>query len=305
MTRFIYDQFNKDYLETLLTPYGEVQVAKQLSDEIREIDLYFNPTVATLPQELGILAKLAATKSLFEPYRNPVTAKEIGDCLLKLLAVRAQLYREGNRNKQTICEDDLPRLWIITPTASKAILSQCGGEIQSDWGEGIYFLANLLRTAIIVIHQLPSTSETLWLRLLGRGKVQQQAIEELINLSPDNPLKSVILEILYTLQKNLEVNRKTTDTEESELIMRLAPLYQEDRAKAIQEGEIRGKIQGKTEEAFSLIQRLLTKKLGNINPDLMTTISQLNLDSLETLAEDLIDFTSEQDLENWLRNKIV
>ncbi|TVQ45395.1 MAG: DUF4351 domain-containing protein [Gloeocapsa sp. DLM2.Bin57] len=293
MTRFIYDQFNKDYLETLLTPYGEVQVAKQLSDEIREIDLYFNPTVATLPTELGILAKLAATKSLFEPYRNPVTPREIGDCLLKLLAVRAQLYREGNRNKQTILDSDLPRLWIITPTASKAILSQCGGEIQSDWGEGIYFLANLLRAAIIVIHQLPSTSETLWLRLLGRGKVQQRAIEELINLSPDNPLKSVILEILYTLQKNLEVNQPSTNTEESELIMRLAPLYQEDRARA------------KTEEALSLIQRLLTKKLGNINPDLITTISQLNLESLETLAEDLMDFTSQADLENWLRNKII
>ena len=124
MTRFIYDQFNKDYLETLLTPYGEVQVAKQLSDEIREIDHYFNPTVAILPPELGIIAKLAATKSLFEPYRNPVNPREIGDCLIKLLAVRAQLYREGNRNKQTILDSDLPRLWIITPTASKLILNQ-------------------------------------------------------------------------------------------------------------------------------------------------------------------------------------
>lgn len=290
MTRFVYDQFNKDYLETLLIPYGEVQVAKQLSDEIREIDLYFKPTVATLPPELGILAKLAATKSLFEPYRNPVTTREIGDCLLKLLAVRAQSYREGNRNNQTVSDSDLPRLWIITPTASKQILSQCGGEIQSDWGEGMYFLPELLRTAIIVIHQLLPTSETLWLRLLGRGKVQQQAIEELINLSADNPLKSVILEIFYTLQKNLEINQKSTDTEESELIMRLAPLYQEDRARA------------KTEEALSLVQRLLTKKLGNINPELMIIISQLNLESLETLAEDLIDFTSQIDLENWLRN---
>jgi predicted transposase YdaD len=92
--------------------------------------------------------------------------------------------------------------------------------------------------------------------------------------------------------------------------MRLAPLYQEDRARAIQEGENRGKIQGKiegkiegkTEEALSLIQRLLTKKLGNINPELMTTINQLNLESLERLVEDLIDFTSQEDLENWLRN---
>jgi hypothetical protein len=36
-----------------------------------------------------------------------------------------------------------------------------------------------LRTAIVVIHQLPETSETLWLRLLGRGSVQEQALIEL------------------------------------------------------------------------------------------------------------------------------
>ncbi|TVQ47331.1 MAG: DUF4351 domain-containing protein [Gloeocapsa sp. DLM2.Bin57] len=89
-----------------------------------------------------------------------------------------------------------------------------------------------------------------------------------------------------------------TITEESELIVRLAPLYQGDRARARQEG----KIEGKTEEALNLIQRLLTKKLENINPELITIISQLNLESLERLAEDLIDFTSQTDLEDWLRN---
>ena len=48
-------------------------MAKQVPAEIREIDFYFTPITNNLPHELGILAKLIATPSLFEPYRNPVT----------------------------------------------------------------------------------------------------------------------------------------------------------------------------------------------------------------------------------------
>jgi hypothetical protein len=43
MTRFIHDQFAKDYLEELLKPYGEVQAASQVAGEIREIDVLFTP----------------------------------------------------------------------------------------------------------------------------------------------------------------------------------------------------------------------------------------------------------------------
>jgi murein endopeptidase len=32
--------------------------------------------------------------------------------------------------------------------------------------------------AVVAIHQLPVNTETLWLRLLGNARVQQQAIEE-------------------------------------------------------------------------------------------------------------------------------
>ncbi|ELS00150.1 hypothetical protein, partial [Gloeocapsa sp. PCC 73106] len=245
MTRFIYDQFSKDYLEALLKPYGGVEVAKSVAGEIKEVDLYFIPNTPSLPPELGILARLAATPSLFEPYRNPASVKEIRDCLLKLLEIMAQLQREATRNNRRLSEEELPNLWIITPTASQPILQGFKAEIASD--SGIYFLPQLLKTAIVVIHQLSVTPETLWLRLLGRGRVQQQAIDELINLPEDYPNKSITLEILYTLQKNLEINQGNIEPEDRELIMRLAPLYQEDRARAIEEGFQRGKTEGKAE----------------------------------------------------------
>lgn len=45
----------------------------------------------------------------------------------------------------------------------------------------------------MVIHQLPNTPETLFLRILGRGKVQRQAVEELENLLVNKIVDQVIV----------------------------------------------------------------------------------------------------------------
>ncbi|WP_265264243.1 hypothetical protein [Spirulina subsalsa] len=57
-----------------------------------------------------------------------------------------------------------------------------------------------------MIHQLPRTPETPSLRVLGRGKVQTQAIEELEVLSPDNPWRANALILLNRLKAHLETN---------------------------------------------------------------------------------------------------
>ena len=38
MTRFIHDQFAKQYLTELLTPYGQVETSKDITAEVRQID---------------------------------------------------------------------------------------------------------------------------------------------------------------------------------------------------------------------------------------------------------------------------
>jgi predicted transposase/invertase (TIGR01784 family) len=79
-------------------------------------------------------------------------------------------------------------------------------------------------------------------------------------------------------------------------IMRESVTYQEILA----EGEVKGKTQGRIEEAKSLTIRLLTRKLGNISPTLLAKIEALPLERLELLGEDLLDFTSIANLEQWL-----
>lgn len=278
MTRFIHDQFAKDYLEKLLTPYGVVQAPRRVAGEVREIDVWFAPNSQqnSPPEDLGLLGRLATTISIFEPYRNAASDEEIGDCLLKILEVRGELRREANRNNTRLQESDLPKLWIITPTASNNLLSQFGAIPNQEWVTGMYFLPSYFRSGIIAVHQLPLTTDTLWLRILGKGNVQKQAIDDLEKLPVNNPYRAAALELLYNLQRNLQANQvQVQDEEDRELIMRLAPLYQQDREQAMQEGMQQGMQQGMQEGERLVVENLLRVRFGSLDAELSSVIDRL------------------------------
>jgi hypothetical protein len=56
MTRFPHDQFAKDFLESLLSPLGQVQTSLKISGEVREMDVFFTPDPNLAPtSDLGLL----------------------------------------------------------------------------------------------------------------------------------------------------------------------------------------------------------------------------------------------------------
>jgi hypothetical protein len=270
MTRFPYDQFAKDYLEELLQPLGSVQVPRRVAGEVREIDVWFAPDTSSPVAEaskLGLLGRFATTPAIFEPFRNAATATEICNCLLKLLEIRGEFEREANRNQQRLEESNLPRLWILSPTASQGILDGFGAIVdEENWLTGVYCLPKYLRTAIVAIHQLPRTTETLWLRILGKGKVQQQAIDEIEALPEDEPLRARALELLYSLKTTLEVSQNL-DTEDRELIMRLSPLYTQKLAAATEQGIQLGQ--------RVVVENLLKARFGELDEQLSAIIESL------------------------------
>lgn len=69
--------------------------------------------------------------------------------------------------------------------------------------------------------------------------------------------------------------------------------------RAIQEA----KEEGRVEEGQALVNRQLTRKLGNLTPELQTQISSLPLEQIELLSEYLLDFNTIADLERWLRDR--
>ena len=300
MTRFIHDQFAKDYLEELLSQFGECQTPLEIRSEIRQVDVFFAPApqAQNSLEVLGLLGKLATTPCLFEPFRNPVTINEIRTCLLKLLEVITDFIRQANRENTRLNENNYPKLWILTPTASNTILEGFAAKNPPDnWCSGIYLLPQYLRTGLVVIHQLPKTLDTLWLRILGRGKVQQEAIDQLEALPIENQFRLNTLLLLSSLRSNLEVS-SDLETQDRELIMRLSPLLSEQLEAATQSGIQQGIQQGMEQairmERTAVIENLLKVRFNSLDDQLRGIIQPLLSLSPEEFTPLLLQLSREE-----------
>jgi len=259
MTRFIHDQFAKKYLTELLNSFGQVQTSVDIAPELKQADLLFvrDPNTPTKTTNITLVEKLAAQSALFEPFRNPVTEDEILSCLSKLIDLKAKMKRDAKREKRKISAKELPILWIISPTVSQSLLESCDAvEEPENYPKGVYVLPNILKTRIIAVHKLPKTPETLWLRILGRGKVQQQAIQELKSLSSDNGIRDNALELVYEMLSLLEAREKQElNREDKELVMQLSTIYLERLENATAQGIEQGIQQGIEQGIEQGIQR--------------------------------------------------
>jgi Domain of unknown function (DUF4351) len=298
MTRFPHDEFAKGFLESLLSPFGEVQTSFKISSEVREVDVYFQPdrSIQLIP-ELGLLGKIAKNNFVVEPFRNPPTIFQIRACMGKLFDLHANLIREAKRTKQPEPDNaDLPMLWILAPTLSKSILAEYAATLKTELSAtGVYLFPPGFKTGIIVIHQLPETPETLWFRLLGKKTVQSNAIAEVAALEPSHPCRQDALSCLGNLRVILEA-REIKELEDKDLIMQLSPLYLEK----IQAAELVGEQRGEAKGLRELVMRQLKRRVGTISVDLETRIKALPLAQLEELGEALLDFSLLSDLESWL-----
>ncbi|HIK10926.1 MAG TPA: hypothetical protein IGS52_11750 [Oscillatoriaceae cyanobacterium M33_DOE_052] len=217
---------DRQYLKTIFQPFGQTEADEPLESEQREIDILFTPDPEKAPaaNHLGLLGRLAATPAAFEFFSHPVKPHEISNSLVKILDLNEELEGNATEENRTLTEAELAHLWIFTPTASAAVLADFGATLDlENWMSGIYFLPKGLLSAIIVIHELPPTPETLCLRILGMGEVRKQALQELSQLPPEHPIRSTALKLLEQFRTSLET-QPDLSPEEKEFLMELSPL---------------------------------------------------------------------------------
>ena len=293
VTRLIHDQFAKEYLRELLSPLGIVETSKEVRPEVRQIDLLFTPSDSGSEERknLGLLGKLTLTPALFEPFRNPVTANEIRSCTMKLFAVHGELEREAKRKKTSLDDAKLPQLWILTPTASDNLLESFRCLPSSEYEEeGMYCAGSGWKMGVIVIHQLAKTPETLWLRLLGKGRVQAQAIQELETLPEENRCRESVIKLvrelvaLLTKRQNQEEN---LDPEDKELIVTLTQMYEEAMADVREEFLQLGEKQA----TLRWINNLLRTRFGEVDQELAAMVETIASLPSEELVSPLLQLS--------------
>lgn len=83
--------------------------------------------------------------------------------------------------------------------------------------------------------------------------------------------------------------------------MRESVIYQEIQQEAEQKGREKGRQEGRQEEGASLVLRQLARRFAQLAPEMRSQIQQLPIAQLEELGEALLDFSSVQDLTDWLQ----
>ncbi|MEH2041232.1 hypothetical protein [Nostoc sp.] len=119
-------------------------------------------------------------------------------------------------------------------------------------------------------NKLPRTPDTLWFRLLGRGKVQREAVEELVALPPSDLVRRNVLEIIYRWRISVMTQTELT-RDDQELIMNLTQAYEEARAQAVQEGVQ----QGVQLERRQVVENLLRFRFGSVDEELSRVVDSL------------------------------
>ena len=175
----------------------------------------------------------------------------------------------------------------MTPTASANLLDRVRAKPQKSWPQGIYFLGDILKTAIVVIHQLPRTSETLWLRLLGRGRVQQQAILELEALPKTDRWRNNVVKLVYELLTILaQRQQQLLDRDDRELIVTLTQMYEEAVAELREEAE--------KQATRRLITNILRVRFEEVDEDLAAIIEAIASRPSEEFTPLLLQLSREE-----------
>ncbi|OQY44450.1 MAG: hypothetical protein B6247_30235 [Candidatus Parabeggiatoa sp. nov. 2] len=218
MTRQPHDQYSKEALLEILFG-GKSEAQRPIHPkEVYYADISFEPP-PTLSQtdleKVGLLGNMIATRCLIEYFWTPPTQIETCLCLMKLFSWHGDLLREVKRKQKEAKNQEaknlpqvlpkvLPKLWILTTSASNTFLASFDFKPRqsAEWCEGFYFfVGEAMNTGIVVIDELPETLETVWLRILGKGETQQQAIKTLATLEDKGPLLDNVLEMRIKNEK--------------------------------------------------------------------------------------------------------
>ena len=131
-----------------------------------------------------------------------------------------------------------------------------------------------------------------------RPKVKAQCLRLMVSLSL-NPAKIQLISGFVDSYLRLNSEEKIVfqselskmELEEKEQIMQITTSWKE-------EGILEGRLEGQS----ATLLRLLKRKFAGLSEETAEQVKSLELNQLDSLTEDLLDFQSVDDLHNWLEN---
>jgi Domain of unknown function (DUF4351) len=130
-----------------------------------------------------------------------------------------------------------------------------------------------------------------------RPKVKVECLRMIANLKLD---KARTFQLSGFIDNYLRLNPVEEQQFQVEVDTIKLPKEREEVMEMTTSWKEEGKVEGRDLATRALAIRLLTKKVGNLSPELLARVNGLSLERVEALAEDLLDFKQVGDLERWM-----
>jgi hypothetical protein len=304
MTQNPFDAFSKEFLADLLEPFGTVERSFEVPGESKYIDLLFlpiGPTTRPKPKVTGSLKQVISTPSVLEIYSGSPSEDEVFTCLTKLCWLREDIVRKANRDDRKLTDNEYPRLWILAHSLSAPVRKKFAVIRKSRSIPGMYQFPNpALRTIMVSLQELPDRPDTLWMRLLGRSSTQEQAIQEVLALSLEDPRRTPLLRMLCAWKIVTIKTHPSLFNDLEATKMAYPQVFLDWEAATQQRWQDIGEQRGAQEKALTIALRLLNRRIGMLDETLESRIKQLSTIQLENLSEAVLDFSGMDDLIQWL-----
>ncbi len=260
--RHRFDRLAKDIAQEGLTPTGKVVTDAEVAGDAQRADVWYEPDPARASgrERLGLLGRLAATACTIEAYSDTPSAEEARACVEKHLAVWRSC---GARDRAA----EPPFLWILSTGRPTAVLDGLRSEAMAGWPAGVYEGPRLLRTAVVVLAELPRVRSTLLIRLMGGGRVLREAIDDFRQLPEDAPERAIALGPLLRFRAEV-AKRGPATPEEEEFVMTTQELVEQ----FIEQGRTQGMAQGIAQGAIELYEA----RFGPMPPSLRSAVEAMS-----------------------------
>jgi hypothetical protein len=301
------DQLGKSILRDALSRASTAETEVEVLAATQRIDVYSipDPTREAERAQMGLLGELAAEPSLFEPFRNTPTLRQLRRCVNKQHTWHHELERRSRGaagSAPTEADPDgpdpevvpFPALVVIGPGRPETVLDAYGCRPATP---GVYHAVWGLALRVIVLAELPRTRATVLLRLLGSRRILHEALADLAALPSDAWEKGVATPLLVHFR--LGTTEPATN-EEDDVSAEIHAWYEdyqnklraeraeerkegrkEGHKEGHKEGRKEGRDEGRKEEARSLLLRLLRARFGELPPAAVARIEGAELGDVE------------------------
>ncbi len=278
------DQLAKNLLRDALSRACAAETEVEVLAATQKIDVYTVPDPARAGEraQMGLLGELSAEPSLFEPFHDTPSLRKLRRCVNKQhtwhheLERRARAAARPSPGEDHDAEVPFPALVVIGPGQPATVLDAYGCKPASP---GVYHAVWGLRLRIVVISELPRTRETLFLRLLGKGRGLIQALADLAALPRDAWERSIATPLLLHFQ--VISHDDATDEEDDVTSAEIRAWAEEHERKLHEKGVKEGRIEGERH----LLLRLLRTRFGELPAAAVARVEAAEMVDIERWGE--------------------